>query len=103
MGPNTPPYNEGSRGLKYRWPSPNGTGGTDESQWQYQNGGGLISVTAPNGTRSETYLYNLYNINAMNFGYEDARNGLAYEERVYAPGQNGALLRRTLTDYAQNT
>jgi hypothetical protein len=99
------PYDQSSRGLTSRWVSPNGIGGSDESLWSYSINSlnpYRITVTAPNGVRTETYL-----LNAMppsnNFGYQDARNGLVYEERVFAPGQSGAMLRRSLTEYEQAT
>jgi hypothetical protein len=61
-----------------------------------------LTVTAPNGVRSETYLQNAAAVQTNNFGYPDARNGMPVEERIYAPAaQGGAMLRRTLTDYEQ--
>jgi hypothetical protein len=103
VGGNSQPYAEGTRGLLSRWISPNGTGGSDEAQWQYvtSSSGNMISVTAPDGTRSDTYLYNQAVSQANNFGYGDARNGSPYDERIYSP--NGTMLRRTLIDYAQSS
>ena len=102
------PYNEGSRGMTSRWVSPTGSG-TDEAQWSYTTNGSMIAVTepdatgAPSGTRYETYLFNFAG-SQTNFGYKEARNGLPYEERVYAPeSQGGAMLRRTLIDYGQTS
>ncbi len=110
LGSTSIPYDQGSRGLVSRSVSPSGAG-PDEAQWQYDTtlGAGLVvSVTAPdangapNGTRSVTYLYN--NLSPTTFGFEDAKNGLTYEERIYAPAsQGGAMLRRSLTDYAQSS
>jgi YD repeat-containing protein len=97
------PYPQVSRGITSRWLSANGAG-TDEVQWLYECTGASISVTAPgptgaaNGLKTVTYLYNLANLQ-NNFGYDSALNGLAYEERVYAPGVNGPMIRRTLTDW----
>ncbi len=66
------------------------------------NGTWPLTVTAPNGVRSETYLYNASVVQSNNFDYADARNGMPVEERIYAPAaQGGAMLRRTLTDYEQ--
>ena len=101
-----PPYPQGTRGLTSRWISPNGTG-TDEAQWQIVTSPGvdrlLVSVTAPNGTRSETHLLNPATP-SNNFSYQDARAGMPIEERVYAPAtEGGAMLRRSLTEYAQSS
>lgn len=99
----TDPYTEGSRGLLSRWLSPNGTGGADESQWQYTAGVTPMTMTAPDGTRTETYLfYPLVNFDDQ-FGYRDSRQNLVAEQRVYAPGQNGAMLRRTIYQYGQTS
>jgi RHS repeat-associated protein len=99
------PYDQGSRGVTSRWVSPNGTGGTDESQWLYEASiwyGFVVKVTAPNGTRTETVSFRDFG-GTTNFGFEPAWNGMPFEERVYAPGQNGAMLRRTLTEFAQSS
>ncbi|MBC8030040.1 MAG: DUF4214 domain-containing protein [Pyrinomonadaceae bacterium] len=99
------PYDQGSRGVTSRWVSPNGTGGSDESQWQHQATfsyqGYKVSVTDPNGTRTESYLHNNAAAQNTSFGHQDPRIGQPYEERVYAPvSQGGAMLRRSLTEYA---
>jgi RHS repeat-associated protein len=101
LGGATVPYVQGTRGITSRWVSPSGSGG-DEAQWTYSGATWPLTVTAPNGVRSETYLYNAAAVQANNFGYPDARNGMPVEERIYAPAaQGGAMLRRTLTDYEQ--
>ena len=107
MGGAQVPFDQGSRGMTSRWVSPNGTG-TDEAQWTYSTTGSVITVTepdstgAPNGVRYQTYLHT-FNAN-NNFGYTDARHGLPYEERIYAPqSQGGAMLRRTLINYQQSS
>lgn len=96
------PYHEGSRGLRSRWISANGTGGTDEAQWQYSAGINPFTVTAPDGTRTETYVFST-GAPSNNFGYIDARQGMVTETRIFAPGVGGAMLRRTLNDYAITT
>src|SRR5258705_1826192 len=101
------PYPQTSRGLKSSWLNAKGSVLlADEAQWLYEGGGSVTSVTAPgpNGTpdgiKTVTYLYNVENPQ-NNFGYESALNGMPYEERVYAPAsQGGAMIRRTLTDWA---
>lgn len=101
MGDSAAPYTQGSRGVTSRWVSPKGTGGADEAQWQYQPTAGMVRTIAPDGTRTETYRYNIYSVNSKNFGYQDARNGQTYEERVY--DASGAMIRRTLSDWAQTS
>lgn len=101
LGGATVPYVQGTRGMISRWVSPNGTGGTDEAQWQYSGGTSPLTVIAPDGTYTETYIFNAPVVQSNNFGYADARNGTAYEERVYAPG--GTMLRRSLTQYDQTS
>ena len=107
IGGSSVPFHQGSRGMNSRWVSPTGTG-SDEAQWTYTTTGSVITVTepdatgAPNGTRYQTYLLNSASTN--NFGHEDARRGLPYEERVYAPeAQGGGMLRRTLIEYQQTS
>jgi RHS repeat-associated protein len=94
-------YGQGTRGILSRWVSPNGTGGADEAQWQYSGTYNPRTVTAPDGSYTETYFFSAQVIQSNNFGYGDARNGMVYEERAYAAG--GTMLRRSLTDYAQTS
>lgn len=94
-------YAQGTRGMVSRWVSPNGTGGTDEAQWQYSAGTSPLTVTAPDQSYTEYYLYDAPVVQSNNFGYADARNGMVYDERVHA--SDGTTLRRSLTDYAQTT
>lgn len=98
-----------SRGLKNRWVSANGTG-SDEVQWNYSFEAPFVLVlTAPgptgaaNGIQTKTYLYNEPNPQ-NNFGYDDALNGMPYEQRIYAPAsEGGVLLRRTVTRWDKST
>ncbi|HEV7684380.1 MAG TPA: BPSL0067 family protein [Pyrinomonadaceae bacterium] len=99
------PYPQMSRGITSRWLNAKGSASlADEVQWLYEFNGGYTSVTAPgptgaaDGIKTVTYLYNLASPQ-NNFGYDSALNGMAYEERVYAPGVNGPMIRRTLTDW----
>ncbi|HJT29925.1 MAG TPA: RHS repeat-associated core domain-containing protein [Pyrinomonadaceae bacterium] len=100
----TDPYTEGNRGMISRSLSPNGTGGADESKWEYSKSFSPMIVTAPDKTRTEVYLfYPLTNFDNQ-FGYRDSRQGLLAEQRVYAPElQGGAMLRRTLYQYGQTS
>ena len=96
------PYLQGSRGMNSRWISPSGSG-TDEAQWQYSTGISPMTVTAPDGTRTETFLFIPGN-STENFGYVDSRQGMPIDERIYAPqSQGGAMLRRSVTEYAQTS
>ena len=98
-----PPYGQGSRGMTSRIVSASGTG-TDEVQWLYSGSNWPMTVTAPDGGRTETYLFLPNGSPSNNFGYKEAREGMVVEERVYAPAsQGGAMLRRTLHDYAQTS
>jgi YD repeat-containing protein len=109
LGSPAVPYGQSSRGLWNRWISANGAG-TDEAHWTYGfEAPFVLTVTAPgpsgtaNGVMTKTYLYNTSNPQ-NNFGYQDALNGLAYEERVYAPAsEGGALLHRTLTQWDKSS
>ena len=97
------PYTEGSRGVVTRTLSVNGTG-TDEAQWTYSTGVSPMTVTAPDGTRTEVYLYYQPVNFDDQFGYKDAREGLVSEQRVYAPqSQGGAMLRRTINQFGVTT
>lgn len=104
VGTATDPYTEGSRGITSRWVSANGTGGSDEAQWQYSTGYSPMTVTAPDGTRTENYLFYPLTNFLDQFGYRDSLQGLLAERRVYAPiAQGGAMLRRTLYQYGQTS
>ena len=102
IGLSTVPYVQGSRGMIARAISASGSG-TDEALWQYTSGVSPLTVTAPDGTRTEVYLF-VPNGNDQNFGYKDSRQGSVIEERIFAPvAQGGAMLRRTLYQYGQTT
>lgn len=96
------PYPQGNRGMSTRTLSPSGTG-SDEAQWTYSPTNNPMTVTAPDGTRNDFYLFVAPN-QSENFGYRDSRMGMVTEERVFAPvAQGGAMLRRTLYQYGQTT
>jgi hypothetical protein len=106
----TTPYTQASRGATARRIYPDGVE-TNPIVWHYATVPGQTTVTAPNGTQTLVKKYALlppqYGTNPSNywpFGFEDARNGQAYEESVYAPAaQGGALLRRSLTQLEQTS
>ncbi len=107
------PYSQTNRVVTQRQLSPKGDG-SDLATWTYGVSGGLnsqtISMTAPDGTYNETVKYNFPaptqtgqgNPKFWPFGFEDARQGLVFEQRVYdkVPSQGGVMLRRSLSDFA---
>jgi RHS repeat-associated protein len=107
MGNVKPPYSEGSRGVKFRWVSPNGTGGTDElPPWKYEPSltslnSYMVKVTAPDGTYTKSYRHNFYSVSGETFGYQDTRSGMTYDVQSY--DASGTMLRRTLTEWTQTS
>jgi len=89
-------YAQANRGVLSRIVSSTGSA-ADEVQWVYSGGGGFVSMTAPDGTRTERYQWADLN---SNWGYsmDGARTGRAYDERVYSASNQ--MLRRKLTDWA---
>jgi len=115
LGYQSGPYGQVNRGVTERRVSASGNG-TDEALWQYQvltgtNNLYWVATTNPDLTRSERYLHNFIpaptgNSNSIyvQFGYDDARNGMAYDERFFAPAsQGGAMLRRKLTQWTMDS
>lgn len=117
IGDAKPPYTQANRGVSRRKLSANGTG-NDLVQWDYtvssQYGNQVITITTPNdyangiyGTQTETFRHRIpAPPHGWPFGYEDARNGLIFDERVYplnADGTRGAMLRRKLSQYEQTS
>ena len=110
IGDLKPPYTQANRGVTSRQFSANGTG-NDLAPWTYSSTGSLVTTTAPDGIRTEVYKksFSTPGHNATHggivlywpFGFEDSRQGIEYEERIYAPGTNGPVLRRKLTDWEQ--
>jgi RHS repeat-associated protein len=102
IGGVTQPYAEGTRGLTSRWISPTGILSDETPPWRYSTSaaGNVLTVTAPDQSYTETYLFNLQGGNS-NFGYQDARNGSPYDERMY--DASGTMLRRSLIEYTQTS
>jgi RHS repeat-associated protein len=100
LGQKSFPYTQASRGVTLR--AINATDiSANESRWMYETTGSMVKTTAPDGTYTKTFRHNyLLSPEGKNFGYEDERNGLAYDEQVYAP--NNVMLRRTLTEWVQS-
>lgn len=98
----THPYSLASRGIHLRQQSAAGDG-VITSTWAYAGGGPYVKTTMPDGTVKESYQHNFIGSD-RNFGYQDARNGMTYDERVWDkdPSLTGAkMLRRTLTEWTQ--
>src|SRR5262245_26035223 len=88
-----------NRGVTDRWVSVTGDG-SDEAQHHstysvVTTDPYLVRVTAPNGVKSERLLHR--SAPDQPFGFDNARTGRAYEERVISA--TGQLLRRTLTNW----
>ncbi len=112
------PYKQSNRGVTSRKLSADGLG-DDFAEWTYSVANNVTTVTAPdetgapNGVRTETRRQNYGAPEHTNshgvvshfwpFGFEDARQGSIVEERVYAGGMNGAMYRRSLSEYSQTS
>jgi RHS repeat-associated protein len=98
------PYDEGNRGVVERWV--NAGGEALEEHWQYGVSSTSPYVTftiTPDDTRNERTLYGGGGGPGDNppFGFEDARTGMNYEERVYT--SSGQMLRRQLSEWTVTT
>jgi RHS repeat-associated protein len=96
------PYSLATRGVSLRQQSAAGDG-VVTATWAYQGGGPYVKTTMPDLTVSESFRHNFIP-SERNFGYEDARNGMTYDERVWDkdPALPGAkMLRRTLTEWTR--
>ena len=118
IGDVKPPYSRASRGVTLRQLSANGTG-NDLLDWAYSiTNGGIdalkMTMTPPlGGARTEIYRREYATPEHQGtqgsltyywpFGFEDARQGEVFEERVYAPGPTGALLRRMIKELDQTS
>ncbi|MFL6285816.1 MAG: RHS repeat domain-containing protein [Pyrinomonadaceae bacterium] len=101
------PYASTNRGVKQRFVSPDGTAAS-EQPWDYDavevSADVLKTVTiAPDNTVTERFIHRSLLPGVKYFDFDDARSGMVFEERLYAPGaergQKGALLRRKLTKW----
>ncbi|HEY0169933.1 MAG TPA: RHS repeat-associated core domain-containing protein [Pyrinomonadaceae bacterium] len=102
LGLITHPYSLANRGVHQRQQSAAGDG-VVTAAWAYAGGGPYVKTTTPDGTVKESYQHNFIP-SERNFGYQDARNGMTYDERVWDkdPSLAGAkMLRRTLTEWTQ--
>lgn len=109
------PYAQAVRGVTERKLSPSGSG-SDLITWTYSvtdvDQRQVITATAPDGSVVETRRHNFtvptfshpHPSQYWPFGFESSINGSVYEVRTYAPsGMGGAMLRRSLTEYAESS
>lgn len=103
------PFGVTNRGATDRWVSSDGFADS-EVHWQYGvdftafNANAYITtMTSPDGTVTKSYLYSQPDpydgsvVHSAPYGFDDARSGRAYEDRVYSP--TGQMLRRNLTEW----
>ena len=89
-------YAQGNRGVTRHVQSFSGLAG-EEVQWLYSGSGNFISITAPDGSYSERYLWT-DGLSGWGYSADSSRAGQAFDERSYSP--TGQMLRRKLTDWA---
>jgi RHS repeat-associated protein len=93
-------YNQANRGVVSRKVSAKGDG-SDVVEWTYSatnTGWYVVRTTAPNGNYMERRLHvGKIPDDDVKFGFDDARSGMAHDERAYSA--SGQLLRRTLTKW----
>ncbi len=98
------PYSQASRAVRQRQQVLK-SDGTIVSTWTYEASdavGALVKTSAPDGSYEEVRKHAAVPpLNGWPFGFEPARQGMAYDERVYdkPPALGGVMLRRSLTDY----
>ena len=88
-------YGQANRGVSRHVISATGLAG-DEVEWVYTGTNNSVSVTAPDGSRSERFIWVDGN-SGWTYSQDAARAGMTYDERVYAP--SGQMIRRKLTDW----
>lgn len=107
------PYSQAERNITARKQSEKGDG-SDIREWTYSESQGwsyikLLSIIAPDKTRTEIYKYNPWassdpNVMFAPFGFGDSISGSALEKRFYSTsetGLGGNILRRELFEYEQ--
>jgi len=106
------PYIQAQRRVTSRQLSSNGLG-TDILEWKYLETAGvgsrLISIVAPDKTRTEIYQYDVRASDGQgrfywNFDFASGLQGLVFQKKIYstsADGLGGQLLRREITQHEQ--
>jgi RHS repeat-associated protein len=103
------PFGATNRGVTDRWVSSDGAS-AGEAHWQYgveftPYSGSLYAttMTSPDGTLTRAYLhaqpdpYDGSVVHSIPYGFDDARSGRAYDERIY--DSVGTMLHRSLTEW----
>lgn len=89
-------YGQVNRGVRRQYVSPDGS---TEQEWEYivtaTSTTYKVSTYAPDDTRTERYVHLGGDVGA--YGFESARAGRVYDERVYT--STNQMLRRTLTEW----
>jgi RHS repeat-associated protein len=99
-------FEQTNRGVVNRWMSAKGDG-TDEISWTYAASRSQsspypykVTTTNPDGTRTEQLLHDEPDTQVQRpYGFDKAKTGRSYEDRVYSSGNPSQLLRRHLTSY----
>src|ERR1700752_142175 len=89
-------YGQANRGVIRHITSPTGLAG-DESEWLYSGTQNSVTVTAPDGTRTERFMW-VDGTSSWTYSTDSARAGMTYDERMYSA--SGQMVRRKLTDWA---
>lgn len=107
----TAPYEQTNRGVTDQYISENGDG-TDEIHWTYsasrsynnppigQTDPYKVTITNPDGTKTERLIHDEPDYWTQRpFGFDNAKTGRHYDEKVYSSDSTPVLLSRTLTAY----
>lgn len=88
-------YAQGNRGVTRHVISASGLA-IDEVHWIYSGGGNFVGLKAPDGSRTERYLWT---DGGSFWGYSEgsSRTGQPFDERMYAA--SGQMIRRKLTSW----
>lgn len=88
-------YAQVNRGVTRHIVSPSGSG-ADKIETLYGGNGNFVSMTAPDGSRKETYVWTDAG-SIWGYSADSSRAGMPFDERIYSA--SGQMLRRTLTEF----
>jgi RHS repeat-associated protein len=100
-----PFYAQANRGVVNRFVSASGSG-SDEVASNYSGAGiNPIRITAPDNSLVERYIYRIITVGPVLWSYtpEEARSGMAFDERYYSAPDSGGIrhmLRRKLAEWS---
>jgi RHS repeat-associated protein len=103
LDPVNEPYVQTNRGVVDRWVSPSGLG-NDELHTHYEVSTSpdyKVKITNPDNTYTERRLLRGKGPGTIEFGFDDSRAGMAFDERAYTP--SGQMFRRKLTEWSQSS